>query len=322
MGYGVADTGVDFDFVSPKEAHAMLKADKAIFVDSRDTDDFQKGKIQTSYSFPANDIMFRPDKLDKTLVQRCKGIAEAGKLIVCVSDAGISGMQNRGHVSRCRHVAQYLHELGVPKESIQRLQGGLNGWKRLGLDGVLGDTRTYYAGSVISAEKALETERLAVDGIDASVVAAAAALSALSVGSGAGGGEAAGAAREAPAALAPALEPGPRDCGGEAQMQVAAERSLAVPAASQPKLVTSPTVYRVLKGEVYKKASPEAEKIIKLDWAVDRLVRTTGELFVGAGGGKWAQLDTAAGEKKGWVYVEGPGFGPSTRKIISEYLAA
>jgi len=302
MGYGVADTGVDFDFVTPQEAHALLKSDKAIFVDARDPDDFKISKLQTSYSFPANDIMFRPDKLDKELVPRCKALAEAGKLVICVSDAGISGMQNRGHVSRCRHIAQYIHELGVPRESIRRLQGGLNAWKRSGLDGIFGDTRLYYAGAVLSVEKAMEVDRLiaAADGAD--VEAARAAVAAAAIG-------------DAPAAADDAEAP------TSAKVALAVEAGV-VADLPPPTVVATPTVYRVLRGEVYKKSAPEAEKILKLDWAVDRLVRTTGEIFVGASGGVWAELDTAAGEKKGWVYVKGPGFGPSTRKIITEYLSA
>jgi len=80
------------------------------------------------------------------------------------------------------------------------------------------------------------------------------------------------------------------------------------------------TAWRMLRDEIYKKPSKDSDKIIKLNRPVSSLVRTTGETWEGNNGGKWAELDTTAGEKKGWVYIEGPGFGPSTRKIRTEYL--
>lgn len=294
MGYGVADTGVDFDFVTPLEAHALLKSNQAVFVDSRDTDDFKLGHIQTAYSFPANDIMFKPDKLDKSLVQRCVTLTKAGKLVVVVSDAGITGMKNRGHVSRCRHVAQYLVELGVERQGVRRLARGLNGWKALGLDGIIGDNRMYYAGSVVARDKVQEL---------------------------AGGEEEAQALEQDAACLAVADEPAPKfgETGDEV-VPAPALPSSAIPGQRAPAMVDSPTVYRVIRGEIFKKAAPEVEKIISFQWPVDRLVRTTGQLFVGASGGKWAELDVSCGEKKGWVYVVGPGFGPSTRKIITEFM--
>mmetsp|Transcript_21320 Transcript_21320/g.37562 ORF Transcript_21320/g.37562 Transcript_21320/m.37562 type:complete len:284 (-) Transcript_21320:299-1150(-) len=283
MGYGVADTGVDFEFLAPKEAHALLKSDKAVFVDSRDPEDFKMSRIQTSYSLPANDIMFRPQKLDKSLAPKCKELSENGKIVVVLSDAGISGMQNRGHVSRCRHVAQYLHELGVDKDCIRRLQGGLNAWKIADLDGILGDRRRYYAGVVMSADdtRGAETEM-------------------------------------------PPMPPMPPTDELPSAALVPAVPEAAVAAVNEqvPPAVTSPTAYRVLRGEVFKKAAPDAEKIFKLQRANDSIVRTTGGLFIGASGGRWAELDVSAGEKKGWVYVEGPGLGPCTKKIHMQFLAA
>lgn len=313
MGYGVADTGVDFDFLTPQQAHALLKSDGAVFVDSRDPDDFKASHIQTSYCFPANDIIFKKDKLDKSLVQRCKDLATAGKLIVAVSDAGISGLMNRGHVSRCRHVAQYFNELGVDQGSIRRISGGLNAWKASGLDGILGDTRMYYAGAVVSPEHARAlsaAEQLAdVDEVSEPEEGAKDAVG----------------LQEGLETTAVARWP-EETLPDRALVPSAPAPVSAVPSSLQPDpastFVTSPTVYRVLNGEVFKKASTESEKIIKLSWPMDRLVRTTGQIFVGASGGRWAELDEKAGEKKGWVYVEGPGFGPSTRKIVTEFLRA
>merc|ERR1719330_515505 len=90
--------------------------------------------------------MFHQDKLDKTLVQRCTDLSKRGKIIVVYSDAGITGLKNRGHVSRCRHVAQYLVELGVDKQRVVRMTGGINAWKDARLDGVMHDLRPMFAG--------------------------------------------------------------------------------------------------------------------------------------------------------------------------------
>jgi len=83
-----------------------------------------------------------------------------------------------------------------------------------------------------------------------------------------------------------------------------------------------PTAYRVLKGDVFRRPSRDSEKIIKTTRPVSAIVRTTGEVFDGAKGGSWAQLDTTAGEKAGWVYIEGPGFGASSSKVRTEWLRA
>lgn len=333
MGYGVPDSGVDVDFINPTQAHAMLKSDKALFVDGRDIEDYQRGHICTAYTFPSNNIFFYKDKLDATLVARCKSVAEKGKVIICVSDAGITGLRNRGHVSRCRHVAQYLVEMGVPRENVRRLLHGMNAWKSMGLDGILGDYRCWYAGALLSSdqrrkcaqdalqdkEDGLEVADELVEGAEEGdapkddTVAAPAAEPAASASSTA----------LVPVAAAPA---GDKADDHDVTDSFVAVSTRAGPADATkkalPEFVESPTVYRVLLGEIFKKASPEVEKIISFKWPVDRLVRCTGNVHVGASGGKWAELDENAGEKKGWVYVGGPGFGPTTRKIVTEYMTA
>eukprot|EP00971_Amphidinium_carterae_P095070 1881172-Amphidinium_carterae.1 len=80
-----------------------------------------------------------------------------------MSDAGITGFKNRGHVSRCRHVAQYLHECGATLARIVRLEGGLNAWKLEGLDGILGDQRLMYAGQLHSVGAPLPSTDLPDD---------------------------------------------------------------------------------------------------------------------------------------------------------------
>lgn len=108
-------------------------------------------------------------------------------------------------------------------------------------------------------------------------------------------------------------------CGGNVNL---GERELCVVRNYKPRELKpdTPTAYRVLKGDVYKKPAKDSEKILKLERKVGTIVRTTGEVFEGPNGGRWAELDQESGEKKGWVYIEGPGFGPSTRKIRTEWL--
>merc|ERR1740129_1921175 len=81
-----------------------------------------------------------------------------------------------------------------------------------------------------------------------------------------------------------------------------------------------PTAYRVLLGELFKKAAKETDRIVKFERQGGSIVRTTGELFEGPSGGRWAELDTTAGERTGWVNVEGPGLGPSSCKVKCKFL--
>jgi len=56
-------------------------------------------------------------------------------------------------------------------------------------------------------------------------------------------------------------------------------------------------------------SDPAGTKIIKLTRDVGSVVPTTGKTWQGPNGGEWVELDSARGEKKGWLLVEGPGFG-------------
>mmetsp|Transcript_19947 Transcript_19947/g.61607 ORF Transcript_19947/g.61607 Transcript_19947/m.61607 type:complete len:203 (+) Transcript_19947:97-705(+) len=72
-----------------------------------------------------------------------------------------------------------------------------------------------------------------------------------------------------------------------------------------------PAGYRVLQGPVFKKPGldPTAGRVVKLSRPVGSLLVSTGKTWTGPSGGEWAELDATAGEKPGWVLVEGPGFG-------------
>lgn len=372
MGYGVPDSGVDFYYVSVQEAYLLMKNDKAVFVDSRDEDDYKMSRLQTSFHLSANALIMKGPSVDKTLVQHLIDLVNGGKILICLSDACIKGNVNRGHVSRCRHIAQYLVELGADCSNIVRMAGGINAWKRQKLDGVLGELRPMYAGEVqgwdfsppkLKDEEESEDEALPIKGPPALPA------------QGYNGGTVA----PAPAPVAPTLvavgqrvqvqglKSRPEVNGKEAVVkdfveesqrweielsdskermrcrpenlveaipsdsQVAVERPLPEPVevevacggvvndsnserktckvrwvAPRAFRQDEATAYRVLKADLFKKPNKDGDKIIKISRPVSSIVRTTGQLHIGASGGVWAELDVTAGEKKGWIYVKVP----------------
>ncbi|CAK9037698.1 unnamed protein product [Durusdinium trenchii] len=376
MGYGVPDSGVDFAYVSVQEAYLLMKNDKAVFVDSRDEDDYKTSRLQTSFHLPANALIMKGSSVEKSLVQHLIDLVNSGKTLICLSDACIKGNVNRGHVSRCRHIAQYLVELGADRSLIVRMAGGINAWKRAQLDGILGELRPMYAGEIQNwdfappklKEEESEDEALPeispAKGAGGGYVAALSEEAALAVGqqieiSGLKtraelNGKAAivkdfvadsgrweielldetkerlrckpeslllkSAKQETPKAVEPAeVEVG---CGGVVTENCERITCKVRWVPSRPFRQDQPTAYRVLKSDLFKKPNVSGDKIIKISRPVSSTVRTTGELFVGASGGIWAELDVTAGEKKGWIYVKGPGFGASSCKVTSEYLQA
>lgn len=429
MGYGVPDSGVDFIYISVRDAYLLMKSGKAVFVDARDKEDYDKTRLQTAFHLSANDLFFQKHKIDNDLVQHLIELAKGGKTIVALSDACVMGNKNRGHVSRCRHIAQYLVEISGDdsiKGRIVRMMGGINEWKSMGLDGVIGDQRRLYAGAFLEEgakapaspdadddtelltgaraeagalfaagrvneghEKRREAARAVENATAAPAIADSTATSAapeatpepLPADAVIGDGctvqikglkarpelngqqgtvmckdEAAGrfevllkastsdervrvkpdnldlialpkpATPSTQESKPPAAAPEPvrmiTVClGGNVMEGEEHKEFIEVPlACPRPPNGEKATAYRTIRGEIYKKPSKESDKIIKIDRPVSSIVRTTGEVWVGNNGGNWAELDTTAGEKKGWVYIEGPGFGPSTRKIRTEYL--
>jgi rhodanese-related sulfurtransferase len=404
MGYGVPDSGVDFVEISVRDAYLLMKNSKAVFVDSRDLDDYKFSRLQTSLHVSANDLFFHKEKVNEELLRSLVDLSKAGKTIVCMSDSCIRGDRNRGHVSRCRHVAQYLVELGADRTRVVRLGGGLNRWKAQGLDGILGDPRAMYAGAPVDwdglqrklqegavvNEDSTEDEALqdysragvvnelmdilresqSTQAVEAETVQALEPALELKIGvrvllhSLKGAPELNGkigtcdefneGSGRWKVTLANGEQKNVKPDNLEAQRPVAAttlavsEQRSAEPLPKTsvvlggavldavanidrcdvnvcrplPPRENTPTCYRVLKGEVYRKPSTDSDKIMKLDRPLFSIVRTTGEVWQGPNGGNWAELDTLAGEKKGWVYLDGPGFGATTRKITSEYLQA
>lgn len=382
MGYGVPDSGVDFFYVTPEEAYYLHKNDRAIFVDGRDRDDFDMSRIQTSFHLPANELILNHTKIDQGMVKHILELAASGRTLIALSDSCIKGDKNRGHVSRCRHVAQYVVELGADRTRVVRMQGGINAWKARRLDGILGDLRPMFAGAIQpdnfkvppdEEEGEEEEEEEATHDLEPSASAASAsAVPAteevvvplpLAVGCQAELGGLKGRADlngKKAKVLAFFEEAGRWEVEivdeGKERVRIKPDNLTVVPpkavvAASSLRKVRvciggdtknegtegkefaemikvpprewrkdTPTAYFVLKGELYKKPSRESDKIIKLERPISSVVRTTGEVYEGANGGKWAELDTSTGEKQGWIYLEGPGFGPSTRKIRTEFL--
>ncbi|CAE7668478.1 unnamed protein product [Symbiodinium pilosum] len=380
MGYGVPDSGVDFCYVTVYEAHQLMKNDKAVFVDSRDDDDFKTTRIQTSFHLSANSLIMKAGGADKGVVQQLVDLVNSGKTLVCLSDACVKGNINRGHVSRCRHIAQYLVEMGADRGRIVRMTGGINAWKKAQLDGILGDLRPMYAGVLKAAdfEPPQEGREEEAEEEQAGPLGAVPAVS-----SGGGGGGYASASPELASGLKVEIKGlvsradlnGKKACIKEFVqsserwelellddtkervrckpecLKVVPEAAPAAPVARPEEFVEvgcggtpgdggardtckvrfvhprpfcqdRPTAYRVLKTDLYKKSTKDSDKIIKISRPISSLVRTTGELFLGSAGGVWAELDAAAGEKKGWVYVKGPGFGASSCKVTDEYLTA
>jgi len=381
MGYGVPDSGVDFCYVTVYEAHQLMKNDKAVFVDSRDDDDFRTTRIQTSFHLSANSLIMKAGGADKGLVQQLVDLVNSGKTLVCLSDACVKGNINRGHVSRCRHIAQYLVEMGADRARIVRMTGGINAWKKAQLDGILGDLRPMYAGVIKASdfeppkEGREEEEDEETRPLRGEVPAAVGNRGYASVAPQLAAGlqvEIQGLVSRAdlngkkariqefipsserwevellddtkehvrckPECLKTVLE-GPKEgpkaaggcaggpeelvevgCGGTPGDGGARETCKVRFVPPRPFCQDRPTAYRVLKADLYKKTTKDSDKIIKVTRPVGSLVRTTGELFVGSVGGVWAELDVLAGEKKGWIYIKGPGFGASSCKITDEYL--
>lgn len=379
MGYGVPDSGVDFYYVSVQEAYLLMKNDKAVFVDSRDEDDYKMSRLQTSFHLSANALIMKGPSVDKALVQHLIDLVNGGKILICLSDACIKGNVNRGHVSRCRHIAQYLVELGADCSNIVRMAGGINAWKRQKLDGVLGELRPMYAGEVqgwdFSPPKLKDEEES--DDEAALPLKGPPALPAQGYN---GGAEPAAPVAVGQKVQVQGLKSRPEINGKEAVVKEFVEESQrweielsdskermrcrpenlvsqSVEVAASPKqpeplevevacggvvndsnserktckvrwVAPRPfrqdeaTAYRVLKADLFKKPNKDGDKIIKISRPVSSIVRTTGQLHIGASGGVWAELDVTAGEKKGWIYVKGPGFGASSCKVTSEYLQA
>lgn len=119
--------------------------------------------------------------------------------------------------------------------------------------------------------------------------------------------------RDAPAAKAAAAVPSAT--AATASTASAAPAALAAPATEEPWSVKTGDYYVTL-GVVFKKPGddPQTQKMLKLTRKVGSIVHTTGKVWKGPTGGFWVELDisagdSGAGEKPGYVLIDGNGFG-------------
>lgn len=384
MGYGVPDSGVDFHYITATEGYLLMKNDKAVFVDGRDKEDFDKSHLQCSYHLSANDLILHPDKIDKSVVQLVLELIASGRTLVALSDNCITGAKNRGHVSRCRHIAQYFVEMGADKSRCVRMTGGINAWKKLELDGVMGDLRLMFAGNWVKEdfktpnagdddeddenkpEEAPSTQppqpppaaesgdvdqtplvlevdcRVEICGLKSRADLNGKKAKVLGYFEDAGRWEVelvddgdnkehvrckpdnlivkASAKSQKSASAAPVKLPTIQILSGGDPKDGTRNMIEVIKVPPRPFKVDTPTCYRVLKSELFRKPTKDSDKISKIERPLNSFVRTTGELYTGQNGGIWAELDVTAGEKKGWIYIAGPGFGPTSRKIKTEYM--
>merc|ERR1711865_509672 len=123
-------------------AYEMLVSSAALFLDARDSKDFEVSHIPgalhlpgMTFNLPAN-ILLMP--AFQSAVTNCQ------KAIVVYSDTGT-------RMSRCVTVAHVLRNSSqIDPERVVRMKGGLNDWKRCAFP-VEGDKRRFFAGQALGA---------------------------------------------------------------------------------------------------------------------------------------------------------------------------
>eukprot|EP00747_Dinoflagellata_sp_TGD_P171742 gnl/TRDRNA2_/TRDRNA2_206516_c0_seq1.p1 gnl/TRDRNA2_/TRDRNA2_206516_c0~~gnl/TRDRNA2_/TRDRNA2_206516_c0_seq1.p1 ORF type:complete len:627 (+),score=96.58 gnl/TRDRNA2_/TRDRNA2_206516_c0_seq1:2-1882(+) len=132
--------GVDEEqlWISVEDANALLINDLVIFLDSRDTKDFDVSHVAGSYSMPGHTLQ-QLRNLDQTAAFEL-AVQNPEQSIIVYSDNG-------SRLSRCTNVANELRKKLKP-ERVLRLTGGLNQWKRHGFP-VEGDPRALFNGRVL-----------------------------------------------------------------------------------------------------------------------------------------------------------------------------
>mmetsp|Transcript_97088 Transcript_97088/g.257981 ORF Transcript_97088/g.257981 Transcript_97088/m.257981 type:complete len:233 (-) Transcript_97088:33-731(-) len=80
---------------------------------------------------------------------------------------------------------------------------------------------------------------------------------------------------------------------------------------------SGPLIYRCAVYELFVKRSvkPTTNRIIKVKKELGHCLHSTGAVWTGPSGGRWAELDARYGEA-GWALVEGPGFGLSGPALL------
>lgn len=132
--------GVDDDslWITPQDAKDLLDKDLVIFLDARNTTDFEVSHVVGAHSLPGH-TMEQLRSVERT---------PAFQLVVQNPEQSVVVYSDNGSMmSRCTNVAQALRRK-VKAERVLRLTGGLNLWKRHGLP-VEGDARALFAGRVL-----------------------------------------------------------------------------------------------------------------------------------------------------------------------------
>jgi len=135
-------TGVDEDqlWASPELGRDLLQKDLAIFLDSRNTTDFDVSHVRGAHSLPGH-TMDQLVNIEMTPAFRLV-MGNPEQTVIVYSDNG-------SKLSRCVNVARALRTSPrILAQRVLRLSGGLNLWKRNGFP-VDGDTRALFAGQVL-----------------------------------------------------------------------------------------------------------------------------------------------------------------------------
>lgn len=136
------EIGIDEDalWITPEAAKDLLEKDLAIFLDSRNTSDYDVSHVRGAHSLPGH-TMEQLARIEFTPSFRLI-VENPEQTVIVYSDNG-------SKMSRCVHVARALREhWKLDARNVLRLTGGLNLWKRNGFV-VDGDQRVFFAGQVL-----------------------------------------------------------------------------------------------------------------------------------------------------------------------------
>jgi len=135
-------TGVDEDllWISVEAAKDLFDKDLALFVDSRNTTDYDVSHVEGAKCLPGH-TMEQLYNIERHPVFK-EVTDNPEQNVIVYSDNG-------SKLSRCTNVAGALRQIRVVQAArVLRLEGGLNQWKRMGFP-VYGDARALFAGQVL-----------------------------------------------------------------------------------------------------------------------------------------------------------------------------
>ena len=127
-------------WVSAEQGRHLMERGLVFFIDSRDEAAYAVSHVQGALPLPGHTMEQLQGLLAHPTVRAIA--ASPASIVVVYSDNG-------SKLSRCVHVSRILRSVTQP-ERVRRLEGGLNGWKKLGLP-VDGDARMMFAGRTMDA---------------------------------------------------------------------------------------------------------------------------------------------------------------------------